>query len=513
MGVVVGLVPAVAGAVEAPADRPPLVVAFPCSVGEQSVPADSEVVAAVIEHLRRVGSVEVLAFNPDLPAVTRAIMERRLEQDILSKILDVQTAARVAGILGAQYALGIQGSVIGDKVSVALELLKVPGGGSWASGAESMIAEGRGSRAAVNRANAVSTAASSAVSQIVILAFGQSALLEPPAPPAEPSVPLPTAPASPEEPEAARDTSAEYIARIRQVDAYVAKHDLPNAVVELRRVINLEPDNAAPRVRLAQIYSDLGMAAEAVEECKRALLFRPDSASVYNMLANLYLANGAPADAAEQCREAVRLDPENTDALLTLGDICWNQNNVAEAEQAFEEAAKSAPLNPLPRERLHRFYAARRMHGPAIEQLLQARLLAAGGEPDDSAQYRIASGVIRDEFDAVADKLKADREDYEAKRLVREDYCRECKDAAKRVEASVDLLSGRTPPALYKDAHSHGVLALSLLAQAAGYMVSHLETGKQYYAEQAAILQMEAKTEMDLFSDAVLRTQPPAAPA
>jgi hypothetical protein len=88
----------------------------------------------------------------------------------------------------------------------------------------------------------------------------------------------------------------------------------------------------------------------------------------------------------------------------------------------------------------------------------------------------------------------------------REDYYKECKDATSRIEALASFLSTQTAPASFKEAHSHGVLAVSLLAQAGGYLVSYLETEKQYYQDQAVLLQDEAKTELSLFSGAVAKT-------
>ena len=83
---------------------------------------------------------------------------------------------------------------------------------------------------------------------------------------------------------------------------------------------------------------------------------------------------------------------------------------------------------------------------------------------------------------------------------LREDYYQECKDITDRIEALASYLSTQTAPDGYKDIHSHGVLAVSLLAQASGYMVSYFETEKQYYMEQATLLQNEAKTEMGTFA-------------
>jgi len=500
------LVPITAEAARPPVQKLPLVIVFAASAGDDSAPSDSEVVAAVVEQLRNTGRAEVFAFSPDLPTVARAVMERRLSQELLKQPSDPQKAVQIAAALGAQYALRVQGSVVGAKVSVNLELLKASGGGRWTASSESEISQVAGANEALVRNNAVYTAASSAVSQIVILGLGQAAVPESAKPPTEPLPALPSVPSAPKETAAPRDTAAEYAQLIRQADSYVAARDLPNAIMELRRAINLEPADVALRVRLAGMYSDLGMTAEAIDECKRALLFDRDDAGVHKMLVRLYTANGALAEAAEHCREMARLDPRNVEIRMTLGDLYWNQAKIDDAVAAFDEAGKLAPGNPVPHERLHKLFAARKMYVPALEHLLQARLLGAGAEADSSARYAVVAQVIQDEFNAVTGKLDTARRDVDGGRITREDYYQECTDATSRVDALTGFLSTQTAPGAYRDVHPHGVLAVNLLAQAAGYLISYLETERQHYAEQALLLQAEARTEMSLFAKAVRRT-------
>lgn len=484
----------------------PLVLVFASPVGEKAVPTDPEIASVVIGQLRAMGKLEVLAFNPDLPAINRAVLERRLRQDVVNQISDPKKAVQVANALHAQYALFISGSIVDKKVGVTLELLKLPGGGRWESSMGSVIAEGGGPLAAANRSNAIFTAAGSAVSQVAILAFGQAAAVNIGIPaivtPASPT----EIPAAPEEPAIPRDTAAEYTQLLKQADAYEAKRDLPNAIEGLRHAINLKPDEPAPRLKLAQIYSDQGMTAEAVDECKRALLFRSNDLSIYNMLAKLYMANGAIEEAAAQCREIVRLDPQNVEARLTLADLYWNQSKIDDAMSTYQEIVKLAPENPAPHVRLQKLCAAKKMYTPALEHLLYARLLAAGTQLDELGRYKVIAQVILEEFNTVLDGIKAAGTGFKNGDISREDYYQECKDAVSRIDALASFVSIQTSPSDFKEAHSHGVLGVSLLAQASGYMVSYLETEKQYYIEQARQLQSEAETEMNLFSRAVLKT-------
>lgn len=505
--IIVLLVPVASWAEESPAKTLPFTLAFSVTAGDPPVASDPEIIAAVAEYFQNAGKLDVVAFNPDMPAVTRAVMEKKLESGLLIRPSDPQKVVQIASALGAKYALRIQGSVVETKVNVSLELLKVPGGGRWSATATGEIVDVRGAKKELTRRNAISTTASSAGSQIIIQAFGQDAALDMVAKPetkteeivpntTPPPIAPPPIPTAPEKP---RDVTAEYNLLIKQVDAYEVKGDTANAIVELRRAINLQPNQTAPRARLAGMYSNLGMTDMAIDECKRALLFGKDELSIYNLLAKLYLEGGSLTDAAAQCSEIVRLDPQNVDARLTLGDLYWNQGRIEDAGKMYEEASKLEPDNPGPHEQLRRFYTARKMYTPALVHMLQAKMLTAKAGEDAGAKYKVLVQVIQDEFGAVLGKLDTAHSDFASNRITREDYYQECKDITGRIEALADYLSTQTAPDGYKDAHSHGVLAVSLIAQASGYMVSYFETEKLYYLEQATLLQNEAKTEMDTF--------------
>lgn len=514
------LLPVVSGAAKPDPGKPPLVVVFGF-LPSGGAPVSLEITAAVLDQLAKTGQVETISFNPDLPNITRALMERRLSKDVVDNAWEPKNAARIAGTLQAQYAVCLKGSVVDNKVTVTLDLVKAPSGGQWTSKAESeIIAGGAQTRA---RSNAISTAASSVVSQIMLEAFADSEPILLPKPAVESPTPAPAAatPAAsvtptpavstntpdtpPRKPVEVRDVTAEYNQSMKQVDVYLAKNDLRSAAVELRHAVNLDPRKAVTRLRLAGIYADLGMSAEAIDECKRALLFSKDDPAIHSLLVKLYLANSAFTDAAGECEELIRLDPQNTEARITLGDIYWNQAKVDEALHTYQEAVKQDPKNATAHGRLQKLYAARKMYAQALEQMMALKVPSAEAEPDASKRYAALSEVILSEFASVRDKLDAARRDFDQGRITREDYYQDCKEATSQIEALAGYLSTQTAPSDYREAHSHGVLATSLLAQAGGYLVSYLETEKAHYRDQASLLQSEAKTEIDTYAKAFAR--------
>jgi len=221
------------------------------------------------------------------------------------------------------------------------------------------------------------------------------------------------------------------------------------------------------------------------------------------MLADLYSMNGNIKAAITESDEVVRLDPQNADIRITLGDLDWNLGKIDDAEKMYSEASQVDAKNPLPHDRLQKLYTAKKKYGPALEHMLQAKILKASGEPDDAARYQGVAGILQSEFTLVAGILESTRAEYARDKITRDDYYRECKEAAARIDALAGFLSTQTAPAQFKEANKHGVLAVNLLAQAAGYTVSYLETEKQHYIDESDVQATEAKTELTLFSNAL----------
>lgn len=476
-----------------------LVVPITLTIDGKDSPSDPEVVAAVAKLMAEGGKVDTLIFNPDLPTITRAVFEGKLKSESLKKISDASAALEIGRALNVGYTLVCRGTVIGNQVDVALELLKVPSGGRWIAASGSLIAEGMGSIADINRKNAIMTAASSAVSQIAIMAFGGAVTQ-----PTEERTEYVPAPAVPKISEAKpRNIQAEYAQHIKQADEYIQKNDVANGIHELREAINLDPANSESRVKLAELYWKLGMFEEAIDECRRGLLFDKSNASLLTTLVQYYIAMGDLEEAAADCQKILQLEPQNVKVRISLGDIYWNQGKVDEAAKSYEEATKLDPKDPLPHEKLYKLYAAKRMHSQALEHLFRAKEVAQNGELTDTERYKILARILEERFNVLIEKLKIASEDYSRQKLSREDYYQECKDADAEAEGLATFISGQKSPDNLKDVHSRAVFAVSLLAQATSNLVLYLETERKQYLDQASVLQDEAKAEIAAFVGAV----------
>ncbi|MFA6666040.1 MAG: tetratricopeptide repeat protein [Armatimonadota bacterium] len=483
-------------AADAPSVNLPIVMVFACPLDGKAGATDPDILEAATGLMRGMSRVDSLGFSPKLPDVARAVLEGRISRDKVENVASPQDAAEIAGVLKVDYILCVQGSASGNSVSVSLEMRRCAGDGRWVASSGSSIPEVVGANAAANRINAIVTATSTAVSQIIIQALGQDALVSPLAKGNEQPARVPSAGKT-------HNIDAEFDGFLKQADDYIAAKDMPNAVMALRWAINLKPDKLGPRIKLAEVYSHMGLVQRALDECGRALIFNPNDLPVHNMLARLYLANGAVSRAADECRIILKIDPKNSDALVNMGDIQWNQRKPDDALKLYLEASAHAPENPHPHERLEKYYFAKKQYGPALRHAFLARQLSAGKGLSTAAQYKVLARMIQDEFAIVLGRLDAADADYRKKIINRGDYYSECKDADARIDALADMISAESGPAYFKEIHWHGVLAVSLLSQATGNMLAYFETDKIERRDEADLLITEAKSEMGLYTKAV----------
>lgn len=465
-----------------------LLLVFTLPSGNNNEQTDAEIVAGVIQHMRAAEIATVLSFSPELPIVSRAVLEHRVDQRILNQITDYKKASQVARVVGARYAVCVRGSIVKDTVRVILDLVDVPSGEHWAVAAESQIPGGAPAGSLI-RSNAISNAASSAVSQLVIAALGKKTFT--PAKPVSENPPSST--------ERKRNLDAEYNDAMKQAKEARGGRNFRTAIFALKCAINLRPENIEPRLRLAEIYHELNMLDEALDECKRALLFKPDDLAVHTMAAKLHLEKSSLEEAVRHYREVIRLSPNDIDTRITLGDVLWNLKQIESAEAAYLQAAEVAPDNTLPHERLLRLYTARKLYPKALDHMFKSKTLAKGIRSDDHAKYRILAQIIQDEFEVITKKIETSNDEYRRGIITREEYYQNARDVSAHADALAQFLSLQVPPSKFQQAHSHLTLAVSLLSQSAGTMVSYLETSKEYYLEQAGLLRAEARTEMNIF--------------
>ncbi len=115
---------------------------------------------------------------------------------------------------------------------------------------------------------------------------------------------------------------------------------------ELRRAVDLDPNNAAARTLLAWTLLQVGRPADSAAECHRLLRQNPADASAQLILAGALLAQRRAADAAAPIQRAAAIEGETARVLLARGRLAAGQGQPATAADHFRRAGRADPSQP-----------------------------------------------------------------------------------------------------------------------------------------------------------------------
>src|SRR6201997_2752763 len=179
-------------------------------------------------------------------------------------------------------------------------------------------------------------------------------------------------------------------AHYRLALTYLRLGEVNRGFQELQRTVELQPDNYAARVDIANMLIAAKFFKEAQEQLDILTAKQPSNPDVHMALANFKARQGdLPAamqemqtaikldptrseaflnyaimqiqaqqyDAAEaSLKKAIALDPKSMNAQLALGGFYQSRGRLPEAEEQFKHAITVDPKNPDPRSSLARLY-------------------------------------------------------------------------------------------------------------------------------------------------------------
>lgn len=175
--------------------------------------------------------------------------------------------------------------------------------------------------------------------------------------------------------------------------SFFEQGDYEQAVLGLRRVVSLQPDNVDALLQLAVAHGNLGELERARFYLERVVALDPEQVEPRLDLAQLMLTQGRAGAAVEQLRRARALAPERLEVEWLLGRSLLETGDLEGALQAFENAERAeieAPswalsawgralaLDGRPEEALLRLRAALRRAPNDPEALFYAGLVLEG---------------------------------------------------------------------------------------------------------------------------------------
>jgi tetratricopeptide (TPR) repeat protein len=242
-------------------------------------------------------------------------------------------------------------------------------------------------------------------------------------------------------------------AHLELAHTYLRVSAWSNAYQELRRTVELAPDNLQARLDLGNLLlgaRQLDKAREqadavlaknannpdahallarilafnkdfdaATQEILRAVGLDPTRAAYFEDLAMFQIGGTAGAAAAEVSLEhAIQLSPNRARARLTLGRLYLTQSRWSEAEKQFRDAIAAEPKNAAARVALASVFMAQKQNDKA-EQVLRDASRDLADSPEGMrllANYYLASGQVDNALAEFKRLVEAHRKDSSLKK-------------------------------------------------------------------------------------------------
>jgi tetratricopeptide (TPR) repeat protein len=215
-----------------------------------------------------------------------------------------------------------------------------------------------------------------------------------------------------------------------QPDQYAAHLDMANLLIlsghfndakeHLDLLVQKQPDNPEIYLSRSNYYAAANNTTAALADMQKALQLDPARSDSYLNLAMLQM-HGQQWDAAEASfKKAVSLSPKSANALVSLGNFYQSRGRFPEAEQQFRRAIDAAADDPNPRLSLASLYIAENKLGQAEEFLRQSKK----DFPNDSVGYRMLGDFYfaNNQLDKATAEYAALYHDHSKDTIVKKNY-------------------------------------------------------------------------------------------
>jgi len=133
--------------------------------------------------------------------------------------------------------------------------------------------------------------------------------------------------------------------RIARAEGYMAVAEYRSAIIELKNVLQADPEDFVARRMLAESAYLLNDLATAESEYRRVLADTPQDPALWAAYAETLLAWSKPAEALERAAPELESLPPTGASLAVLGDIYRGLGNLEEARETYRDALDVEPGN------------------------------------------------------------------------------------------------------------------------------------------------------------------------
>jgi pentatricopeptide repeat protein len=495
--------------------RRPLVVLFPEKVEAKKDQPDPNVgiatpLAQLLEETRR---VDVLIYDPSAPYIQRLVQEGSLKASDVGAQLSDEQKRRIVQALGGEFALTVR-AAWSDKppvmpkgkkkidtsllqnlptssvIVVSALWMPVGGGRAWQVQLESQPVQRAlaGGGMTVHPVSTARTAASNLVARLIA---------EPLATLARVDVTQKEAQSAQQGTAAATDASTLMKQFLEEGQKFARAGDLANAIESYRKAADAKPTDPEPRRRLIEAYLQRRMEDAALAEGMRAVQIVSDSTPLLLALADAYMSANRLDEAETMYRRMLERDPQNVAAWLHLGDLLWNRARITEAEECYAQAAQKSPTDTEPLMRLAKLYLARAQFARAQEVV--GDLYALLPEEDETRRgevYATLADGVETGITQIAQRIQEAIASYSNGGVTLETLFKTLKGLEAQCNDLQRFTQSLKPVPRVLDAHQRFQLAVSLLQQSLGSLLSFAETKETRYQEEGMLLRSEALREL-----------------
>jgi tetratricopeptide (TPR) repeat protein len=119
--------------------------------------------------------------------------------------------------------------------------------------------------------------------------------------------------------------------------------DIPSALQEYNKVLELSPYNAEVYSNMGVLYNQVGEYDKAVAMLQKSLMIDPFYSKAHNNIALAYYNSGQLERAMEHFSRAVELEPVNLESYNNMGLVYKKMEDYQKAEEAFAKALSIDP--------------------------------------------------------------------------------------------------------------------------------------------------------------------------
>ena len=172
--------------------------------------------------------------------------------------------------------------------------------------------------------------------------------------------------------------------------AHYYKNELEQALNQFLKVVDLNPTIVQARTLIAVILLKQQRTDDAIAEIRKVLEIDGENALAHNILGSAYMAKGMHPEGIREFNKAVAIDPKLADVHLKKGLFSLRTGKLREAETDLIAAVQVAPDVLNSRAVLASYYLRQKAYGKAIDILRKG----LRGEKTDALFYNLIAEAL-----------------------------------------------------------------------------------------------------------------------